>query len=195
MQSRPRTPNPKTFAIRRVRGNGLSLATAAARAAVGESGWSDLLDSLSPAARNLLEAPHTAEDWLDAGTVAECVGRFHEIGRPGPVPAVLEVETTRARTPDAFRSPAHLVEALPRFWRGFVDGGRLEATLDGPSRAQVTVWAHWPVPYFFETHLPAWLSHGLTLAGAACLTVRHGPPAGAGALPHRYDLTWTGPTL
>lgn len=166
------------------------MAAAAARAAVGEAAWDGLLSALSPAARNLLVAPQPTDVWLDAGVVGECLGRFSEAGPLGTVPAVLGAESMRARQPEAYRSPADLIEALPRIWNGALEGGSLEITRIGPTRVAIRLWAHWPVPYFFDTHLPAWLSHSLLLAGAARPVVRHCPPTAPDLHLHGYEATW-----
>jgi hypothetical protein len=189
VSKRSKTINEAT--IRRIRGSSFPMILAAARAATGESAWQDLLATLSPGARALAEAPPAQEAWLDANLASECMGRFMAAGKLGAVPGILGAETIRARNPEAFRTPAGLVAHLPEFWRGSVEGGVMEADLTGPTRAVVRLWAIWSVPYSFDQHLPAWMSHALRLAGATEAKVCYAPPSGACTYLHAFHLEWS----
>ncbi len=83
------------------------------------------------------------------------------------------------------------MEALPAFWRGSVEGGVVTAELTGAQSAVVRIWAVWPVPWFFECHVPAWFTHGLQIAGAHGAAVRHIPPADPAGTRHEYQLLWS----
>ncbi|NTV73993.1 MAG: hypothetical protein HGA66_07275, partial [Holophaga sp.] len=88
------------------------MSVAAARTALGEDAWRDLLADLSRGARELAAAPPAFETWIDAGLVTECWTLFRRAGNLGPVPGALDAETLRVRHPGAFQGPAELVEAL-----------------------------------------------------------------------------------
>lgn len=183
--------SPEAAVIRRVRGSSFPMSIAAARAAAGEDGWRSLLRGLSAGARALAEAPPAQETWLDADLVAECWTAFRRAGNLGPVPGALGAETIRARHPGAFLDPAGMVAALPGFWRGSVEGGRVESESTGPQSAVVRIWASWTVAWFFESHVPAWFTHGLQIAGANAAAVRHIPPTTPGSVLHEYHLLWS----
>ncbi|BDU74316.1 hypothetical protein [Mesoterricola silvestris] len=177
--------------VRRVRGSSFPMSVAAARAAAGEDTWRSLLADLSPRARALAEAPPPFDTWIDADLVTECWLAFRRAGNLGPVPGALGAETIRVRHPGAFQGPEELVAALPGFWRGSVEGGVITAELTGPQSAVVRIWAAWPVPWFFQRHVPAWFTHGLQIAGAHGAAVRHIPPAEPGGTLHEYHLLWS----
>lgn len=187
--SNPKTPQEAT--IRRIRGTSLPLTTAAARAAAGETAWAELLLQLSPPARALVTSPPSRETWVDAALLAELMTLFTQAGDLGAVPATLGAETSRARFPEAFRTPETLVAALPRFWSASLDGGVLETEVTGPGSAAVRLWAIWDVPlYSFDGHLPAWFAHALRLSGAQNPSVRYLPPTGPDGFFHVYQLQW-----
>jgi hypothetical protein len=81
--------------------------------------------------------------------------------------------------------------ALPGFWASSVEGGRMEGEPTGPQSAEVRIWAVWRVPYFFETHAPAWFTHGTKLTGAHGAAVRYIPPATADGYLHTYQILWS----
>ena len=167
------------------------MSVAAARTALGEDAWRDLLADLSHGARELAAAPPAFETWIDAGLVTECWTLFRRAGNLGPVPGALGAETLRVRHPGAFQGPAELVEALPGFWRGSVEGGVITVELTSSQSAVVRIWAAWPVPWFFDHHVPAWFTHGLQIAGAHGAAVRHIPPPDPGGTLHAYHLLWS----
>gem|GEM_PF-6681980 len=167
------------------------MSVAAARTTLGEDAWRGLLADLSPGARALAAAPPVFDVWIDAGLVTECWKAFRRAGNLGPVPGALGAETIRVRHPAPFQGPASLVEALPGFWRGSVEGGVITAEMTSAQSAVVRIWAVWPVPWFFDRHVPAWFTHGLQIAGAHGAAVRHIPPADPAGTRHEYQLLWS----
>ncbi|BDU78164.1 hypothetical protein [Mesoterricola sediminis] len=173
--------------VRRVRGTGIPLMVAAARAAAGEAAWLERIQVFSPEVQAFLEEPVGLDTWVDADLVAECLAHLAGVVTLGSIPSALGAETMRLRHPEAFQDPDALIGFLPRIWAHSVEGGRLDAHRTGPASAEVEVWADWAVPLFFDTHLPGWLGHAFRLAGApgAAVEACAEPPCR-----HRYRLTW-----
>lgn len=173
--------------LKRLRSSGIPLMVAAARASAGEAAWQERIQGLSEGARALLEGPLGIDTWVDADLIAECLRHFTTKGSMGAVPAALGAETARLRSPETFRDPASLLGALPAMWAHAVEGGRLDVALEGQGSAEVRIWALWDVPFFFQHHLVAWLTHGLRLTGAQdpqVVCMPSDPPL------HAYRATW-----
>ena len=183
--------SPEAAAIRRVRGSAIPMIIAAAKIACTRTAWRLLLEGFTPEARTLLEFQPPQDMWLDPRLVGEWLTRFQESLSLGPIPGIFGAETIRLRNPDAFRSPADLLASLPAIWEASVDGGVIRGEIFEPGTGVVRIWADWPVPYFFEVHLQAWLAQGLELAGASRATVSYVPPGEGSLYLHEYRLAWT----
>ena len=182
--------SPEAAAIRRVRGSATPMIIAAAKISCTRPEWRRVVEGLSPEARTLLEFQPPQDMWLDPRLVGEWLTRFQETISLGPIPGIFGAETIRLRNPDAFRSPADLLAALPAIWGASVDGGVILGEICGPGAAVVRIWADWAVPYFFDVHLQAWLAQGLELTGVAHATVSHVPPGEGSLYLHEYRLAW-----
>lgn len=162
----------------------------------GPAAWEELLAGLSQACRERFSHPVGYFEWVDSTLALE----LHEAWRRRR-----GAEFMAERGEDAAReilggahrwmlrlaTPDLLIQAFPRVYRFYYDGGR--ACLDrlGSREADLSLEA-WGYPEaWFREGVSAWIRVALGFTGAGPVAVVYGEPA-PGTLRHTYRVQWSG---
>jgi uncharacterized protein with HEPN domain len=181
--------------VTHVRGVGILAFRATILAALPQDATERLLAELGPEARQLMQRPPQAEEWIPFGRLAEIREVFQSLFG-------MRLEKVRGMTLAnlIFSHPqfqklrdckdiAPFLEAFPQIWQAFHKGGRVQATRRGPDRARIEILARFPYPEYIQNVVPAAFQESLSLIGLAQGQVIH-TALDSPRDHHCFDLSW-----
>jgi hypothetical protein len=185
------TPDPTR--ITRERGPMTRQVRDAVLRAEGEAGWQALLATVSPACRERFLKPVGYFEWVESELALELheAWRLHQgqesMGQRGR-DAALEILGGAHRWLLKVSTPGFLVQAFPKLFAFYYQGGRVEVEALTDRSARICLWGSGYPEAWFREGVSAWAQVALEMTGAQP-SVRYEPPADT-AQPHRYHITW-----
>lgn len=162
----------------------------------GPSRWESLLASVSPPCRDRFREPVGYFEWVDSGLALELHEAWTRL-RGEDSMAERGEDAARAILGGAHRwmlrlaTPDLLVQAFPRLYRFYCDGGRpsLDRLGAGGADLSLEAWGY-PDPWFRDA-VAAWIRVALESTGTDGVEVDHVPPP-VGGCRHGYRARWRG---
>ncbi len=187
----------EAFRIRRERGPMTRQVREAALREGGEAAWEALLATLTPPCRARFEEPIGYFEWVDSALALELHEAWARRLR-GDLMAQRGEDAAREILGGAHRwmlrlaTPTLVVQAFPRLYHFYYDGGRpsLERLEPGSAALGLQAWGY-PEDWFRDG-VRCWIQVALGLAGAMDVAVDYRPPE-AGTCRHHYLARWSTP--
>lgn len=159
----------------------------------GGTAWDDLVDSLSPAGRDVFREMPGSFSWLETVRVNELVTAHTAlVGEQGAIDRIRLTVDEQLTVIHAWMlkllSPATLLHQGPTIFKFNYRGGVVQLDDIRPGLAHMSLWALGPFPEWYTRSVPQWLKRALELCGGGPSEVLHEPPSEG--YRHRYELSW-----
>jgi hypothetical protein len=161
----------------------------------GEPMWEELLSRVSPACRERFSHPIGYFEWVESKLALELHAAWitlhgEETMAERGSGAAREILDGPQRWILRMATPTLLVQAMPRMFGFYYQGGRLRVDALGADFAEISLWATGYFNSWFDEALPAWAHEALRMAGAVDSNVTAQPPDPEAPYRHRYVLRW-----
>lgn len=160
----------------------------------GPEAWRELVESLSPAAREVFSRSLRIFEWVEAPQANELMerftARFPEGDAAGRIRATADEQLTVLHSwMLKLLSPETLIYQTPTIFKFNFRGGVVRLEHLEPGHGVISVWATGMFPGFFDHSLRFWLIRALELTGGTDIHISHEPQVTGWR--HRYDLKWS----